>query len=231
MARWLVKLEGDPFDLEELPYWFPSGDVHAIKDDNDVFLTGQTFEKYNNAREVHDAALQTIDEFSAIIMLLWSDFRRPSLNVVIREDDKGKHDICISAQLAPLRGKVRARVQISGQESSSETQAQQLLVASRGNHHLRTAVSLWGDPLRTWPRLYRMLEEIEAAIGEKVDKAGFCAEVERNLFTRCANTAEVAGKDARHRSGKFSPPANPMSLEEAIALISRLLEQALRHQL
>jgi hypothetical protein len=30
IPRWLVKLDGDPFDLEEYPVCFPKGEVQAV---------------------------------------------------------------------------------------------------------------------------------------------------------------------------------------------------------
>jgi hypothetical protein len=107
------------------------------------------------------------------------------------------------------------------------TQAQILLSGARMDDNLKFAVSLWGDPLRTWPRLYRVLEEIERYLGQPVQKAGFCSDNQRERFTRSANAAKIAGKDARHALDKFIPPKNPMDLKEATAFIGRLLQATL----
>lgn len=232
MARWLVELEGDLFDLEELPYWFPNGDIYAIAEDDNVFLVGSAFEKHFDLSQVHNVALQAVDEFSAVIRLFCLGFKRPTVRSVVREDDKGKRNsyVLLSATFED-RAKMRASLSILGSSDNTQaTQAQTLLIASRKNPHLRAAGLLWGDPLRTWSRLYRILEEVEAAVGKSVDAIGFCTKKERRLFTWCANSAEIAGKDARHRLGKYTPPSETMSLEAATLLIGRLLEQALRRE-
>ncbi len=87
---------------------------------------------------------------------------------------------------------------------------------------------LWADRPRSWPRLYRVLEEIEAHLGKNADHAGLCSDGERSRFRRSTQVPEVAGKDARHRVGLFQPPANPLTLQEAEAFIGRLLTAVLK---
>lgn len=40
MDRWLAKLEGDRFDLEGLGHWFPAGTGQALREGENVFITG-----------------------------------------------------------------------------------------------------------------------------------------------------------------------------------------------
>jgi hypothetical protein len=108
------------------------------------------------------------------------------------------------------------------------TQAQDLLAAARKSKHLQEALKLWADPARTWGRLYRIVEEVKKHFGKPVDKAGLCADTELARFTHTANTAEAAGLDARHASGSFQYPKNPMTLQEATSFVLRLLDSELR---
>lgn len=232
MARWLVKLEGDSFDLEEYPYWFPDGDVYATAENGTVYITGPAIDALNEASQVYEAALQVLDEFSAIITLIWSSLLRPSVGHVYREDDDGTRQAFLFAGGSSAgRSKARATGAIDGvqQERGAPTQAQHLLAGSRISRHLQVAISLWADPLRTWPRLYRVLEEIELYLKQKVHRARFCSEPQRRRFTHSANAAEIAGKDARHALGKYVSPPNPMGLAEATSFVAGLLRTALQH--
>jgi hypothetical protein len=112
--------------------------------------------------------------------------------------------------------------------SKSITQAQELLERTSGSPHLEIALSLWADQMRSWPRLYRIIEEIEQHLGKHVDAAGLCTASQRERFTRTANTAEVSGPDARHATGKFAAPSNPMSLPEATEFVRQMLLSVLR---
>jgi len=235
MTRWLVQLEGEHSDLEEFPRWFPDGDIYAIEENNSVYLVGSAFEKFSEAGHVHEAALQAVDELSAVIKLLWSSFRPPKVGHVFREDADGKRNgfVFLTGSIT-VRAKARATLTVSGagQNQKTPTQAQTLLSGSRTNVHLRTAMSIWADPLRTWPRLYRVLEEIERYLEkEDVHDAGLCSRHQRERFTRSANDAEISGKDARHalgKPGKSKPPKDPMNLSEATTFIGGLLQAVLR---
>ncbi|OLP04913.1 hypothetical protein BLL52_3732 [Rhodoferax antarcticus ANT.BR] len=37
MPRWLLKLKGQPADLEEFPHWFPVGDPYALTEDETTY--------------------------------------------------------------------------------------------------------------------------------------------------------------------------------------------------
>lgn len=231
MARWLAQLEGELIDLQEFPYWFPDGDVFAVREGDRVYITGEALERFSAEGEVNAAANQALDEFGSVIALLWPSLRRPSIAQLFREDDGGhrKAFVFLSGSIT-ARSRMRATLTVQGapQEARRPTQAQELLDASRRDTHLGIAVALWGDGVRTWPRLYRILEEVERYLGQRVDKAGLCTTGERDRFTHSANSADIAREDSRHASGKFQPPKNPMDINEAAGLIGNMLMGGLR---
>lgn len=231
MSRWLIRLQGEQLDLEEFPKWFPNGDVYAIKEDEGYYLTGPALDAKADADTVLTRAAQALNEYSAVVSLLWSAFRKPSIGQVIREDDAGKRSAYIFVSgIAAGRSKMSGvLVDASGKAAApSTTQAQDLLAASKRSSNLREALKVWADPIRTWGRLYRVMEEIERHFGKPVDQVGLCSNAELVRLRRTANTAESSGLDSRHASGLFKPPSDPMSLEEATSLVGRLLERSLR---
>lgn len=232
MARWLVQLDGEPSDLEEFPFWFPDGEIHAVEETKNVYLTGPALEAFADADRVHESALQVLDECSAVISLLWPSFVRPRIARVIRETDDGtRQSTTFVAGSVTVRSKVRAALSTSsdedGRRHATQTQAQLLLLASRSDEHLRAALSVWADPLRTWPRLFRILEEVEAHLGKQLQKVGICSNNQRERFTRSANAAEISGRDSRHALGKSNPPKSPMNLPEAVGFIGGVLQSVL----
>ena len=230
MARSLVQLSGDRTDLEEFPRWFPDGEIFAIKENGTFFLTGPAFEALPSAEAVLNEAIRALDLFSAVISLVWPSLRKPAGSHVFRETDEGKRNafVFLSGSIT-VRAKLGAALSVgSPPEGPQPTQAQQLLTRAKQSPHLEVALSLWADPVRSWPRLYRVLEEIEQHLGRRVNAVGLCSANERDRFARTANTAEVSGPDARHAVGKFVPPANPMDLGEGTSFVSRLLLEALQ---
>ncbi len=223
----MVQLEGDPLDLEELPKWFPNGDIFAVEEDGNVFIAGPALNALQDAEAVLNRATQTLNEFAAVVFLLWNGFRKPTIRSVFRDDPGGKRNAFVFIPgIASIRSKASGA--LAGGSASATTQAQDLLAAARKSARLREALTIWSDPIRSWPRLYRVMEEIEGHLGKHVDEVGLCLASERARFTRTANTAEVAGLDSRHASGKFQAPPDPLSLQDAESFIARLLLAALR---
>jgi len=230
MKRYLVELVGDSADLEEFPRMFPDGDVHAIAEGANVFLTGTTFDSIEAPSKVLGAAEQVFDEMVAVILLLWPGLHRPTLGAVCVEDESGlrnRHMFASVHEVVRIKDHVDAIVNGTAQIRQGPTEGQKLLAASRQATNAQAAMMIWADPHRTWPRLYRILEELEAELKVSVSESGLCSEEQRERFTHSANSADVAGKDSRHRSGKFKPPKNPMSLEEASSFIGGLIQQTL----
>lgn len=231
MARWLVEIQGDAFDVEEFPFWFPSGDAHAAAENGKVFLVGDIFDSITEASDVYEIAAQLMDEYFAIIGLLQPGLRKPTVGMVFREDDDGsRQGFALLSGVAAGRSKVHGTLSVAGgqEQETRQTQAQELLAASRSDRRLQVAVSLISISGATWPHLYRCLEEIEYYLGKKVSDAGLCSNNQRERFTRTANSAEVSGRDSRHRLGKFDPPNDPMSISEARAFVSQTLIATLR---
>jgi hypothetical protein len=230
MARWLVQMSGERADLEEFPRWFPDGDVYAIEENEAFFLVGPAFEDLPDAEAVLGEAVRTLDRFTAVISLIWPSLRKPIASHVFRESE-GRRDVFVflSARLS-MRAKMHAEVEPVGVPSQKPqtTQAQELLRRATGSPHLELTLSLWADQMRSWPRLYRIMEEIEQHLGKHVDAAGLCTAAQRERFTRTANTAEASGLGARHATGKFVAPNNPMSLPEATEFLSQILLSVLR---
>lgn len=231
MSRWLVQLEGEPFDTSEFAFWFPTGDICAVSEGDHTYLTGPVLDGLEHSTTVHETAAIQLEALYAVIHVLDPGVHRPGLGTVWREDDDGqRHGYAFMSGVASGRSKVRASISAVGEDPnlSRDTQAQEMLKASRSDRRLTVALSLLAIPNASWPHLYRTLEEIESFLGRKVSAAGICSDNERERFTRSANSAEVAGNHARHRFGKFVPPENPMSLNEAGSFMRLLVQTALR---
>ena len=75
-SRWLVTLLGEPYDLEDLPLWFPDGSVHVIVEEGTYYVCGALFESLVDSNEVREVAEAVLDTFTAIAKLLYGNYRR-----------------------------------------------------------------------------------------------------------------------------------------------------------
>src|SRR5436190_166519 len=156
----MIQLEGERLDLEVMPTCFPNGDIFAVQEDGATFITGPAFDALPNAEAVLNCANQALNEFAAVASLLWNGFRKPTIRSVFRTEPGGKRNTFVFVSgIASIRFKPNAA--LSGAAISVSTQAQELLAAGRKSARLRDALMIWANPVRTWPRLYRVLEEIE----------------------------------------------------------------------
>lgn len=231
MARWLVQLSGDRIDLEEFPRWFPDGDVFAIEENGTFFLVGPSFERLPDAAAVRNEAFHSIERFTGVICLLWPNLKKPLATHVVRETEEGTRNTTIFMATGAISARSKAAavtVFVSGAPLQPQpTRAQELLRQAKGHAHLETALSLWADPTRSWPRLYRILEEVEQHMGHRVDVVGHCPARQRERFARTANAAEASGPDGRHAAGRYAAPSRPMTLPEAVEFVGRMLLTAL----
>jgi len=154
MARWLVQLEGALYDLDEYAFWFPNGSVFAIQEKGEFFLAGPDLEACSTPDDVLKTARHALDRFTAVILLLSASLRKPTACQVFREEDDGTRNgmIFVTGSAA---GRSKARGVLSPQLPNQLTSAQTLLAKAAGKPHLEEALSVWADPVRTWPRLYR----------------------------------------------------------------------------
>jgi hypothetical protein len=232
VARWLVQLDGERIDLEEYRRWFPDGDTFFAEENGAFLLTGRALDEQPDEKAVRVGAMRALEECFSLISILSPNVQKPVISQVFRVGDDGKRHVYVFAE--PVTATMRfgtPTLTVSGgtqPEAPSPTEAQLLLAAMKANPHLRTAVSLWGQPGRSWPRLYTILEEIEIHLGMPANKAGHCSAKDRKRFRQSAQAREVAGADSRHAAGEVPPPKRPMSLPEATAFMRGLLDRVLR---
>jgi len=226
---WFVEVVGEAFYVYDLPYFFPNGASFVYKDDGRTWLKSVSFHLEMTAAQVHAEAERILDGMSAALCVSLGHFVRPKIGTVYLQHPEGHrtghHVLRVDGMVS------RSKLRGSLSTTNGQTLPQQFLEVASRCPHLQTASLIWSDQLRTWPRLYRIMEEVQQHLQTSPDKAGLCQKNEYKTFERTANSAEAAGIDARHASGKFEPPPFPMSLNEAEAFVGRVLEQAFRRAL
>jgi hypothetical protein len=230
MARWLIELQGESYDLEEFPRWFPDGDIHAFSKQDRTFLSGSHFDTCTEPEQVHQLAEAALEALFAVICLLQGGVRKPVIACMYYEADDGK----FHPYKLPTSYRFRAKLRdlLAGEDSAAASrQGQQFLAACQKDPHLTVAVSLLAIAGATWPHLYRALEEVESYLGKKVDEVGLCTKKERKRFTHTANSAEAAGINARHGLSRCDPPADAMPLVDARGFITNLIKAVLEKQI
>jgi hypothetical protein len=226
----LLKLKGDVDDLEELPYWFPSGDPFSFQEGQSFYLASPRLDVLPDSRSVQDVGGSILEEVAAVVSLIWPSFEAPTIDHLVHESSDGNRSLHYTLKIASATHRMKTRDSTGAPLKAGRTDAQWYHMISQAGPHLQTALLLWADPARTWPRLYRVLEELEHHISQEPQKLTLCTAAERKRFTHSANAAAVAGKDARHRNGMFDAPKDPMTLQEATKFIRRVIHDYLKSE-
>ena len=232
MPQYFIELYAEKYFLNEFVYHFPSNDdAYVVIRDGEYFLTGPLFEKCTSFDEFLPLARMAMDEMHATLWAMRAITLRPQIGNPFRIEDDGT----IVGGLNPGEGggHVMPDVRVLPEDTTTiptPTRAQSLRQKLAADRHLTFAITLVTLNNAQWSHLYRCLEEIEAFLRQKVSAARLCSEAERERFTRTANTAESAGLDSRHRSGKFDPPVNPMSFREARDFMTKLCRNAIAYR-
>ena len=61
-STWLVQVLGEPYYVDDLPHYFPSGPSFAAKREGCVYLHSERFSNHQVAKDVHDEAERLLDE-------------------------------------------------------------------------------------------------------------------------------------------------------------------------
>ncbi|MGH6644063.1 MAG: hypothetical protein ACRED3_15345, partial [Bradyrhizobium sp.] len=102
--------------------------------------------------------------------------------------------------------------------------AEMLLEQAEKDPALREVLHLFGLELN-WANLYKMVEAVEMPFGGErgLIKMGWISKGELKRFKHTADNRKATGDDARHGPNNYDPPADPMSLEEAKAMVRKLV--------
>jgi hypothetical protein len=230
MPQWIFEVLTSEPELEELRQWFTTGPAYLMLEGTRTFLTGPRFAAVEDGLQAHQLARNTIADMATIAEICMGQMNLPMITGAFEVRGDGTRRPHYFGELPNM---IRfPRVAHDPISSGDQTYPERLIKATRASIHLTVAARLWsrardGKPIRSWPRLYRIMEELEKHLGTKLHEATICTEVDRLRFTRSANTAEVSGEDSRHCIGNYRPPKDPMSHAEAEFFIGACLRDVI----
>jgi hypothetical protein len=226
--RWMVRINGDPFDLELLSEQFRSANLSIAKESNGYYARSSEFEVLSSEPEVRSKADEILDSLNGIGRMLDSHFRPVEIDAITEADETGsrKHYMEFFEE---IKVRDKATVKVVNADGTSEQSTQppaaesQLAIAQR-DPKVAKALRIFGSREHDWHNLNNIFEVVQSDVGGQITKAGWATQTEIDRFTRTANSVQAIGDDARHGDEKVPAPKNPMSLAEADALMTRILK-------
>lgn len=228
MGRWLVRLKGDKFDLEDLPALLHPPELAVIEENGSYYLQSSEFESLTSADEVRKHGIALIEIINGAVKLHRGDFCNVSEDGITRVEDNGKCHRYLFAEAGIFRMRGKATLTVTtpnGVERKIDRPTNIGTSINIAMKHEPVADTLHFFRERSWNNLYKVYEVIRDDVGgnHTIIKKGWVSKQELSRFTQTAQSRAVLGDDARHASERCRPPAQPMSLSEAESLIRGIL--------
>jgi len=231
---WRVQISGEKVDLDALANAFNNDDHRLFNDENQYFLESKKFENASGSNEVLTMANDLLGVLSGIARLEFGAIEPFKPGHVLRVRPDGRKDFFLPTDALHFRvklGKVKFIIS-GGRETNVENAdpARSWASIAYKDEAVSKALRLFGKDANNWEGLYRLLEVIEADVGETggIVAAGWATKRSLIRFKRTANSPSATGDLARHGKERTQPPKNPMTLPEAGDLIEVILHGWLR---
>lgn len=216
---WRASIDGNQDDLKLLERTF-NDDPRVVHDPehSKFFLESSRFDQLSgsDSDEVWRQAQEMLQTLSGMIEMNHGLFEKLRVTGLYREDGETR----VFDRPDPVRvhatSDARDALGLTNRDIFDEQEFFQLV---ESNGAVLELAMLWqrGDG---WMTLYRILEHIEAQLGEKVHEIGWISNDERKNFRRTANDRKALGLDARHTNPEISSsPSEPMAHSDARKLI------------
>ena len=228
MPKWLVRLKGERFDLEDFPKLLCSPEVRVVEENGSFYLESSEFNSLTLAEEVRERGRALIKLINGVSKFNRNNFLDISEDGVTRLEDDGKrHSYVFLEGTAKIRTKVSAQLTVIAADGSEKVSTQpsaleSLLEVAQKYNVVADALSFYRED--TWSSLYKAYEIIRDDVGDKIIKNGWSVS-DISRFTQTAQSRAALGDSARHASKKYKPPAQPTTLLEARALIKAILSR------
>lgn len=226
MSRWRVELEGEQFDLEDLPRLLTGDDAQVIQDGDVYYLEAAEFEGVDDSGAVHAKALELVQLVNGVGKLHSSSFHDVAVARVVELAEDGtviSKNVFVSVGAAIGRSKVSAVAVLVGDEQPEEPapgsrESDEWMRAALAMREKQRALALWGgphDPLNLW----KVWEIMRDHSGLAIDSD------DRRRFKPALNERTIAGEDARHEKPWHKVEPDTMMRAEAEAFLGDLLKR------
>jgi hypothetical protein len=224
MGEWLVQLEGDPAELEELVDQFRSPELNVSKEGEAYYLrSSEDFGELTDAGEVRVRATELLLLLSGIANLYAGAGETVTPGHVILVRDDGMREVF--AQVADAV-RVRSSVRVWGTKATNPTVGESWLILARRDDDVLDVLRFFQEGMSWWS-LRKAYEVIESEFGRQESR------VAKKLSVR-VNEIRRFKRWAHHNvhGGRGDPPDQDqypvLSLAEADSFLRGLLRNWLR---
>ena len=231
VKKWLVRLEGHVFDLEDLQEQLHSDEISIQERNGNYYLSSSYFTDLSRPDDVLSTARHLIELMNGAAKIFVNGYEpvSPTGEIIEIVDSEERKHVIMQVDTGRFRIKGKAVDLVSssdGRDSGARKPTEIIDLLRKAISNSRIADVLHFQSLeQTWSNLYKIYELVGDDIGTRnVEKI-----VEPHRIKHFKGTAQsraLIGDAARHASGKYKGPGKlpEMTLSEAKQLIADLLK-------
>ena len=219
-------LTGDALDLAYLAATLAVGDTQVIKDGDRFCMTSVEADTVADG-QVREVARELVVRINGIGRLQNASFK-PVEFADVYEDEAG---VIVVGATAMLRAESRMTAEAVVVDADGNVVPQPpppgpgRLAIAAANRDVAEVLQILGQPQPpNFAELYKIDEIIKSAgrLTAVMQSAGV-SDKERRLFKQTADHQDASGADSRHARNKQQPPKSPMQIDQARAMIRKLV--------
>lgn len=231
MTKWLIKLKGERFDLEDLLQLLKSSELMIVEEDGVFYLQSSEFDSLTSADEVRERGKALLRLVNSVAKFDRDNYQDVAENGITQVAEDGIRQQYVFVEgIASIRAKVSANVTVVAADGNERIDPQpsrleSLVEIAQKWDAVADALNFYRDD--TWISLYKVYEIIGDDIGSQhyIIRNKWANKPDISRFTLTAQSRAALGDSARHASEKYKPPPTPMSFSEAKTLIKNIFSQ------
>jgi hypothetical protein len=224
--NWRVNLIGNKDDLEDLSSIFSSSDPRIIWNGDGYLLESSLFTYCLDDKSIKEETDKLLAAINAIKVLKLQSSKPITRGAIFADNINGNRTIFLETTLTAV---AIARIDMiafnpdgtrfNGNPDNHEINWVSLYST---NNRVQRVFEIITHNYSSFIELYKIIEIIEEDNFAPVMRGGEYYKVIK-LFNQTAESYNAVGKDARHSHERFKPPADPMTLDQAKDLITKIL--------
>jgi hypothetical protein len=234
---WQVQVQGWASDLEHLARHFTATPFRVSKDERDggFVCESDSFRACKTSEEVLKLATDELCVLSGVLKMTRDSPESLRTGAVYRRNAAGGRDVFVHIQeTLHIRAEIgEVTVTVTDAKGNVITRPAPpprtvtiFQLAAVDASVAKAMRLLAARDHKSWVGMYRIHEVIEADVGSEhaLKERGWGSTQDLKRFKHSANSVTVAGDFARHGKELEQPPAHPMSIDEASAYLSYVLQ-------
>lgn len=225
---WWVRLDGEASDLEGLAGDLSGASPVEVREfDGRYYMRMVEFDRINESGDIETRASEVLRVVNGGARVQHGNNTEARVDAVARVRPDGRIDHFLHASSGSFRVRSRVSATLTAGDGSAVVPepsiTERAARAALNDPQAERALRIFGRDDADYRDLYHVLEIAEAECGDAIYSDGTVTRSDVGRFKHTANSVHALGDQARHGHETIQPPQQPMSFDEAHALIGRVL--------